>query len=82
MGEYLNYILTFILGGGILSVITAKFTRKTAKNDAYSKLESFWEASNAAIRKEFTKRVEELEARITDLETTVCRKPNCKSRVK
>lgn len=82
MENWISMIFSFILGGGLLSIFTFRYTSKNAKTEAYSKLENFWQESNENIRKEFTQRVTELEARIESLEITVCRRVQCKNRMK
>ncbi len=82
MEYWVQTIISFILGGGLLTIITSKYNKKTVKVDAYSKMEDFWQASNESIRREFQIRVLELEKRIDDLEKNVCRRVECKIRVK
>lgn len=80
--DWIQIISSFILGGGLLALITIKYSNKTAKVDAYVKLEKFWQESNQTIRGEFQTRVSELEKRIDELEKTVCRNIKCKTRIK
>ncbi|MEI7735810.1 MAG: hypothetical protein WCI49_10095 [Ferruginibacter sp.] len=80
--DWIQIISSFILGGGLLALITIKYSNKTAKVDAYVKLEKFWQESNQTIRGEFQTRVSELEKRIDELEITVCRNIKCKTRIK
>lgn len=82
METWIQILISFVLGGGLLTLITIRYNNKAVKVDAYGKMEQFWQDSNESIRKEFQTRVNELEKRISDLEKTVCRRPNCKTRLK
>lgn len=82
MENWIQLIISFILGGGLLTFITVRYSAKGAKLDAYSKIEDFWKASNESLRTEFKIRLSELEARITELELNSCRRQNCNLRIK
>ncbi|MBV5346824.1 hypothetical protein JZU46_01180 [bacterium] len=82
MEYWIQTIISFIAGGGLLTIITTRYNKKSAKIDAYVKLEDFWQASNESLRQEFQIRVQELEKRIEGLEKNVCRHIECPTRIK
>jgi len=77
----IELVFSFAAGGGILVILTLKYSRKKAKTDAFNDLQNFWQESNKAIRTEFETRTGELEKRIIELEQNVCYRPNCKIRI-
>ncbi len=80
--EYIQTAIAFITGGGLFAIISIRYTSMTAKVDAYSKMENFWQESNEKIRIEFKLQIVELERRISDLETKECKRIECKNRLK
>lgn len=80
--DWIQLILSFILGGGITVFITFRYTSMSAKVDAYSKMETFWQESNQKIRDEFQKQIQELENRIKEFEKHECLNVNCQNRKK
>lgn len=79
--EWLQLIISFVLGGGISVLISARYTSMSAKVDAYGKMETFWQESNEKIRAEFSRQITELEARIKEVEKNECLRLNCKIRI-
>ena len=76
--DYLSTILAFVSGGGISTIISLKFARKSNKVDFADKAIHFMEEQNDKM----IKRVKALEKRIDDLEEISCLKIDCTGRVK
>ncbi len=76
--DYLSTILAFVSGGGISTIISLKFARKSNKVDFADKAIRFMEEQNDKM----IKRVEALEKRIDDLEEISCLKIDCAGRVR
>ena len=76
--DYLSIIITFITTGGLTTIFTARYLRKTSKIDAADKVVKFHEEQTIKLIERF----EELEKRVQGLEDASCVRIECKDRKK
>jgi hypothetical protein len=75
--EYLNLIISFIVGGGLSTIINIGITKKSQKIDFAQKAMDFMEGLND----KYTKRIEGLEADVQALLKFKCERPDCANRI-
>lgn len=83
-GEYISLFLTFIAGGGLSTLITARYTRKGAQIDANDKAANFWQGQFDTITSrhiELEKKYDELKLMIEERAPLICyNAPRCEKR--
>jgi hypothetical protein len=75
--EYLNLIVSFVIGGGLTAFLNWRIRSKTEKVDFADKAMKFMEEQNDSLMK----RIEVLEKKVNALETMQCKKIDCKIRI-
>lgn len=74
--EYISQILSFILGGGLLTFVNWKLNKKSQKVDFADKAIDFAEKQSG----NYIKRIEQLEADVKKLFAFKCEKIECPNR--
>ena len=77
MGNYLTEFLSFVAGGGLLTLINLRTSKKTANLEYMEKLKLFWEGENIKLME----RVTNCESQIKVLFFLKCERNNCKLRI-
>ena len=77
MQEYIFSILAFVSGGGISTLISARYIRKTSKIDAAEKIVKFYEDHATGL----LKRIEDLEKDVRQLKIISCSRTGCRMRI-
>ena len=75
--EYLNLIISFVVGGGLSTLVNLKLSSRTQKVDFADKAVKFMEVQNDSLMA----RVEKLETDVETLLNFKCERPNCPTRV-
>lgn len=75
--QYTPLIISFIAGGGLLTLISIGITRKTQKLDFAQKANNFMEGLND----KYTARIIKLESDVEALLKFKCEKENCRNRI-
>jgi hypothetical protein len=78
MYEYILPILGFVTGGGVTSIVSIWYTKRTSKLDYTEKLSTFWEDQNEKLLARF----KALEERLEKVENNSCERAECPNRVK
>lgn len=76
MEHYFISILAFIGGGGITTLLSARYIRKTSKVDAADKICHFYEDQ----LNKMLKRIEDLENAVAELKDVSCIRVKCRLR--
>lgn len=83
MSQYFDMIIPFVLGGGITSLISIKYARRTAKVDFAKKSIDFMQNVNELMSKhydELKKDYDDLAEKVEELRTASCINFTCKDR--
>lgn len=75
--EYLNLIISFVIGGGITALINVGITKRSLKVDFADKATKFMEGQNDIYRG----RIEKLEADVQTLQIFKCEREKCTNRI-
>lgn len=75
--EYLNLIISFVVGGGLSTLVNFKLRNKTEKVDFADKSMKYMEEFNDKL----IKRIESLENEVKWLSEFKCEKHPCKNRI-
>ena len=81
--DYINIIISFILGGGLTTILTLKYTKAGSKIDMTEKAIKFWEEQfNSILEKhqDLELKYEELKKLIEDRAPLLCYNLQCKDR--
>jgi hypothetical protein len=77
MGNYLTEILSFVVGGGLTTLLNFGLSRKKAKLDQAQAAVDFWEGLNAKL----ILRIENLENQVKWLSDFKCERHPCAQRI-
>ena len=75
--DYLNLIISFVVGGGLSTLVNFKLRTKTEKVDFADKSMKYMEAFNDKL----IKRIENLENEVKWLSEFKCERPKCTTRI-
>lgn len=77
MQDYISLIVSFVIGGGLTSMMNLRLNRKGAKLDLTEKLVEFWKEQAGDL----LDRVDKLEDQVKELLKSKCIRKDCDKRI-